>query len=385
MGAVALYTLMHKSIPVVDLQISEYAGSIEKIDHIHNPEHLPVGTIGTAGGEKGRPSRRLLDEWWLGRSIPASREGIEQILLGLNLRTRAALALKCYGLSLSDHYWICPKNSGMKWEDINFFQNEFSKDMGEILFGREPEGEGNISLISPDNTCDGWLKKKWIISDGKRFLMKGGSGDYQQEPVNEVIACAVMKRLGIEHIPYHLTFENGKPYSLCETFVTPHTELVSAWYVISLMHRSNNDSALTHLLRCCDKLGIPNVQEAINKMLILDYIISNSDRHYNNFGFIRNPETLEWYGLAPIYDSGTSLWHNTRFVGKEQESKPFKKSHGDQIKLVDSFNWYDRDKLKGIGEECLDILSKSEFIEPERRAALAEAVERRVKNIDKTK
>ncbi len=47
-------------------------------------------------------------------------------------------------------------------------------------------------------------------------------------------------------------------------------------------------------------------------MLTLDYIIANGDRHYNNFGFIRNAETLEWQGLAPIFDSGASLWHNTQ-------------------------------------------------------------------------
>lgn len=38
--------------------------------------------------------------------------------------------------------------------------------------------------MSPDNATDGWLKKKWEIINGKRFLIKGGN----QEPLNEVIA-----------------------------------------------------------------------------------------------------------------------------------------------------------------------------------------------------
>jgi len=38
---------------------------------------------------------------------------------------------------------------------------------------------------------------------------------------------------------------------------------------------------------------IPGASMAIDKMLVLDYIISNEDRHYNNFGFIRNADTLE--------------------------------------------------------------------------------------------
>lgn len=45
-------------------------------------------------------------------------------------------------------------------------------------------------------------------------------------------------------------------------------------------------------------------------MLVLDYIIANEDRHFNNFGALRNAETLEWLGMAPIYDSGSSLGYD---------------------------------------------------------------------------
>ena len=38
-----------------------------------------------------------------------------------------------------------------------------------------------MSLVSPDNTSDGQLMKKWKIADGKRILMKGSSKPYYQE------------------------------------------------------------------------------------------------------------------------------------------------------------------------------------------------------------
>ena len=50
------------------------------------------------------------------------------------------------------------------------------------------------------------------------------------------------------------------------------------------------------------------MQAALDRMLVLDYLIVNEDRHQNNFGVIRNADTLEYPGAAPIYDSGTSLW-----------------------------------------------------------------------------
>jgi len=370
---------MHKNTQVADLIIDEESGIIIKIGHIHNPAHLPIGTTWVSGPDTGKPERKKLNDWWVGRSIPASRENIQAALLQMHMLQTTELLSKCYGLSLSDQYWICPIGSGLEWADINFFENTFSHDVGNILFGHEPNNDEHINLMSPDNTSDGWLRKKWITIDGKRLLMKGGSGPYQQEPLNELIACAVMKRLGISHVPYSLTFYDELPYSLCETFITPKTELVPAWRVIQVLQRDNRDSAFTHLLRCAEALNIPNVASSIEKMLVLDYIIANTDRHYNNFGFIRNAETLEWYGVAPIYDSGTALWHDTQFVGRAPNSKPFRSAHTEQIKLVKDFSWFDQHTLNDLECEVAKILATSVLIDERRCAALVSAIKSRSK------
>jgi len=374
------YTLMHQTVPVVDLFIGEDIGFIEKIGTYHNPEHLPVGLNDWSIPGDDLPSRKTLNEWWVGRSIPASRQDLEQVLYQLNIPSCRFLLTKSFGLSLSDHYWVKPIGTQLKWEDINFFHHDFSEDVGNILFGNHPL-TGDINLMSPDNTSDGWLKKKWIIANDKRYLMKGGSGDYQQEPVNEVIATALMKRLNIEHIPYQLTFDNQKPYSLCENFVTPHTELVPAWRLMHLYKKSNNDSPYMHLLKTCERLGMDQIRGALEKMLTLDYLIANSDRHYNNFGFLRNPKTLEWLGFSPIFDSGTSLWHHTAFIGRKVESKPFKKTHAEQIKLVKDFSWIDFQGLKGIDQEIHEILDQSPYLETKRKQELVNAVVNNIKTI----
>ena len=119
---------------------------------------------------------------------------------------------KRQGLSLSDQYWIRPAKSGIGWSQINFFEHPFSEDMGNILFGKKASGE-EPSLMSPDNTSDGWLKKKWKIAGGKRCLIKGGSGATRQEPYNEVIASRIMKRLSIPCASYSLLIEEEEPYS----------------------------------------------------------------------------------------------------------------------------------------------------------------------------
>ena len=372
-------TLMHKNFPVVDMQIDDETGSITKLQDVHDKLRIPLGVHEYKSGL----DRKALNDWWTGRSIPGSRDGIHGAFETLGIYNTALLLIKCYGLSLSDQYWVCPKDSGLRWEKVNFFHNEFSKDVGEILFGHVPADLAGVSLISPDNTSDGWLRKKWIIADGKRFLMKGSSGFMRQEPFNEVVASAIMRRLNITHIPYTLTFDNGKPYSLCENFVTPDTELIPAWRVRETLKKDNRDSSFTHLLRCSDTLGIPGVRAALERMLVLDYIISNEDRHYNNFGFIRNVDTLEWLGAAPVFDSGTSLWYSTQRVGSQVESKPFRSSHAEQIKLVENFSWFDAAALADIHEEIEGILSQSEEVDEKRRAAIASAVEERCGHVEK--
>ena len=203
------YNLMHKTIPVVMMEIDEDTGSVTSLGELYAPFHLPLG-VAYSGTEV---DRRGLNAWWSGRSIPASRSGLREALETLGISSPQLLLTKCYGLSLSDQYWACPKDSGLKWEAINFFDHGFSGDMGDILFG-EPSANEEINLVSPNNTSDGWLKKKWIIMDGKRCLIKGGSGATRQEPYNEVIASAIMRRLKIPHIPYTMMLMDEQPYSI---------------------------------------------------------------------------------------------------------------------------------------------------------------------------
>ena len=41
---------------------------------------------------------------------------------------------------------------------------------------------------------------------------------------------------------------------------------------------------------------------------IIITLMANFDRHWGNFGVIVETETRRWVGLAPIYDTGESLW-----------------------------------------------------------------------------
>lgn len=375
------YILMHKRIAVAELEIDNASCAITGIDDIYAPEHVPVGI----SVFRGAIDRKALNNWWRKRAIPASRDGIRRALEELQVSSSEALLEKCYGLSLSDQYWICPKAASITWDDINFFDNSFSEDVGNVLLGHASSSD-SISLMSPDNSSDGWLKKKWTILNGKRCLLKGGSGIVQQEPYNEVLATTLMNRLDISCVQYSLIMKNSYPYSICEDFITKDTELISAQHFMDGHKKPNNFSVYQHFVKCCEKVGIKAAVDFLDRMLTVDFLIANEDRHFNNFGLIRDAESLEYIGMAPIYDNGTSLWYKTpnhmiRPSAPKLPSKPFKSAHAEQIKLVSSFAWLDHTRLKGLDEEYYEILKESPFIDEARRGILCAALKTRVELI----
>lgn len=377
------YVLMHKNIPVALLDLDEDTGFIQKINELYDEKHLPYGVK----VKKGIADRAALNNWWVDRSIPASRSGVVRAVEVLNLSSTRMLLLRCFGLSLSDQYWIKPADSNLEWSKINFFENGFSEDVGDVLLGKTDKN-GHFDFSSPDNTSDGCLKKRWKIVDGKRCLFKSGSNPFMQQPFNEVIASIVATRLGIPHVEYRIVWDDGVPYSVCEDFINVNTELVSAWRIMQMTKKDNSTSVYKHYVNCCQALGISDIVKAVDQMLVLDYIIANEDRHQNNFGLTRNAETLEWIASAPIFDSGSSLGYDkiaSQIIAETGiECKPFKKKHEDQIKLVSSFEWIDFKALDGVENDIVAVLNQAgEYIDETRKSAIVKSVLRRIENLKK--
>lgn len=372
--------LMNKNMPVVELELDDDTATILKVLKTYELDFLPVGI----DVKSGIPNKKEVNEWWFGRSIPASRSGIRTALEKLSIQHSEQLLLRCYGLSLSDQYWMKPMDSELEWININFFDNDFSDDVGNILFG-QPASQ-NIDLMSPCNTSDGWLKKKWKIIDGKRCLIKAGSNPFMQEPINEVFGTRLHERLGCKnYVSYNVLLEDGIPYSVCENFIDTNTELVNAVSINRSIKKRSQYSSYEHFRNACEKLGIPGMKEFIDYMLVFDYLMANTDRHFGNFGAIRNVQTLEWIGPAPVFDSGTSLWHDklTRAINPlgEIETKPFYSNASRQMELVSDFSWVPFEELRNLEDDIREIFVPTEYIDEERIEVLSKAVSSRVEEL----
>src|SRR5574344_605991 len=155
------YTLLHNNIAVLNFELDNDF-FVTKINDVYNEKHAPVGILDNAFEEPVYALRF----WWGHRSIPESRQSLKEALELLRIKNTADLLSKCHGLSLSDHYWVrscADPEHGLKWEDINFFENDFSEDIGKILTGSSVAADiESIDYVTPDGTTDGWLHKKWV-------------------------------------------------------------------------------------------------------------------------------------------------------------------------------------------------------------------------------
>ena len=61
-----------------------------------------------------------LRKWWEMRSIPASRSTLQDILRAAGCFTPGSYLAKNLALSMTDSYWIRPKDSSLSYADVNF-------------------------------------------------------------------------------------------------------------------------------------------------------------------------------------------------------------------------------------------------------------------------
>ena len=297
--------LMNKNTEVMKLEFEEDKNLFSKVIQIKNIEYAPLSIYKTYQDNKDVLTE--VNKWFKGRNIPIWRDDLFYLLKKLEVKTADELLMKSYALSLSDQYWIKPCESKLKYKDVNFFENDFGySDFLDITFSNTNINR-KISLMTPNNTTDGRLKKTWIIENGKRILIKGGYKDNPIAPLNELLASMICDALGIKHVSYELDVINDKIVSKCEDFIDEDTEFITAHSILKDELTGNYKEIYERYIEILESNGISDARDNLEDMIFLDYLIMNVDRHLNNLGIIRNVNTLKWISVAPIFDSGEAM------------------------------------------------------------------------------
>lgn len=360
--------LMNKNQKIMLIEYNSY-NVISKIYEIYNIEYAPLAVF-NASKNRSSSLTKTVNDWFRGRGIPSWRKDLEKLLDKLGVSSSVELLNKYYGLSLSDQYWLKDVNSAVKWEDINFFTNDFEYE-AYLDASLDSSSKSIVSLDknifkSPNNTTDGMLQKGWIIESGKRVLVKGTYTSNKEEPINEYLASQICKRLGFDYCNYEVEWsDKTKLISKCNDFINENEELISAYDIYNSEKKPNNISDYEFYIQILEKHNVPNARENMENLFILDYLMLNNDRHLKNFGIIRNVNTLKWEKVSPIFDTGESMQcdkytDEINFSsGKGKFFSNTDKDYEDILKIIGkNILRVDLSKLKGICDDYRLILEK---------------------------
>ena len=356
--------LMNKNTEILVAEYNEVLKVFTKIYETKNIEYAPLIIYNSFS--KNIDITPILTDWFKGRGIPSWRDDLDLLLAKLNVTSPDDLLDKAFALSLSDQYWVKQAGSNIKYNDINFFEHDFdASEFTNATFGNELDTSTKINLISPNNTTDGRLKKTWIIENNKRYLLKGAYKNEVMQPFNEVLASMICEKLGFCHVTYTIDVVNEKVVSKCECFINSNTELIPAQQV--LYKNIEKEKAYEEYINILEEKGISDVREKLENMFILDYLILNEDRHLNNFGVIRDVNTLKWLDIAPIFDNGQSLnildYNDEELIINGQGRFFYTVDNFDSIiSKVKDIKRIDLSKLDGIEEDFDNLLHKYQSV-----------------------
>lgn len=243
-----------------------------------------------------------VEEFIKSRIIPKNRAFVQNILemYGLSINDRKAIIDISKGLSLTDCYWIVQDNT-LKFADYNLFDNQFSTVLSLVAFtGYSSKIKGLTT--SPEFTTNGMLPKAWRRINEEIFLFKGSTKSYNFantgfEPYVEFLASQVAKKMGVDCVEYNLSKWKKMISSKCRVFTSKNIAYVQIADVVPY-------GGIKNVAETLKKMGF---EEKFSNMILFDAICINPDRHYGNFGFLRDNHTGDFVDFAPIFDNGESL------------------------------------------------------------------------------
>ena len=362
------FVLRHENDICAIINIEDFNDIIDT--QITDKSKLPLLSV-----RSGKTANNNLKDWLKNRGVPAKRRRLRDELAVMKCITPFELMLKNLGLSLVDHFWISPLKCNLSWEQANFYINNFRSAMTLELKDDFIEIDKRINFI-PSASLKGDLKKKWIIgNDGVRYLVKGNYNNTCRQSISEVIASEIHKRQGkFEYTPYEYIriYSDNIPIigCKCPNFTSIDTEFIPAIDLVNGYQKSNSISELEHYIRICTQYGIDEdyMRDWIDYCILTNFIITNVDWHLNNFGIIVDSATRTHGKIAPIFDSGNSLFYNCTGNSIKVENgllnipvTSWKEYEIQLLQYVRNPNIVDISKLPSA-DEILNELQKDKFI-----------------------
>lgn len=251
-------------------------------------------------------SEQGLESWIKHRSVPKNRAYMDNLLSKCNLSPNRPLGVVYFskGLSLNDVYWVVPEDFCGSFNDVNLYDNRFSRVLSYIAFTGYGSSLKSSLFSSPEFTTNGMLPKCWRRINGKIELYKGSTSGFANagyESYSEFYAFQIAKEMEFDALVYNLNKWKGNLCSTCRLFTSKEYSFVPVGNLV----KKGGFEAVQSFYKSLGK----EFEKSLNDMLVFDAIIKNTDRHYGNFGFLVNNKTNKIENPAPLFDHGNSLYN----------------------------------------------------------------------------
>lgn len=274
------YTLMLKDRKVFEINLN--TGCVIMLEE----ELMPLDLYLEWGDSQDTTNNLITFYWWCAnRILSLDREYAKEILNFCGLRQattdrdKAEIALQYKCLSLRDFYWVEKTEISKSWKEVSLFTNSLSNAVVDLALQGKSLTITNSQLIDSDLATDGTFPKAWLRENGIFWLLKG---DRNNSVDKEVFASEYLRELGFDVLAYHRQMYNGEKVSVSKCFTDENTGYITAG---NLVQNYDLDYSFPQY----------------DMMLLCDYLVGNSDRHQDNWGYLFN-DRCQITGFAPIFD-----------------------------------------------------------------------------------
>jgi len=245
------------------------------------------------------------DLWLETRAIDSHRANSRLLKKALRLSNKDDLHTVIYssGATITDNYWVRPIGSELTYNDIKFTDDYFSN-----LALKGNYNSFNSAAISkhsktPELTNIGSFEKCWKLNNGKWWM-------YKKATHNEMFSELFVYNLGTALGMNMAVYERGQGFIKSIDFTDGAN--VNFEPASTFMGDNEDYSDVVKALKNICPAAIPDYI----RLIFLDTIVANPDRHTNNFGLLRDTKTGEFIRLAPNYDNNIAL------ISRGYPSKP---------------------------------------------------------------
>ena len=260
-------------------------------------------TFQTEGGTPLPIGFKSIDLWLENRKASKHNGHLQQIMKECGCEQIEGFIKITHAASINDTFWVKSDLENVTWSQVSFYTNRFDETISKLAF----EGLGlyglKLSHTSPELSTEGSFRKCWIReSNGDIYLYKRGGSEARNmglEPYCEVMASEIaVKLLGHKAVKYELTNLHHELASRCLLFTDER-------YGYTPISRFDINSASPDaLLNFYRQIGC---EDEFRRMLVLDAITFNTDRHAGNHGVLVENDTQKPIKMAPVFDLNLSL------------------------------------------------------------------------------